>query len=113
MVTPQPEPEVVSDVGRCQTIVSGLMKCDVIAMDAEGVQLGKDGTMTLLQIGIVEHKFYLFDVQETRNFSRKDNLEIYYNHPGQRRYNIYLFFNCHRCPRFWNYRVSYTIIRSL
>jgi len=75
MATTKPEPEVVTDVERCQTIVSELMKCDVIAMDAEGVQLGKDGPMTLLQIGTMEHKVYLFDVQENKRLFTAGQLQ--------------------------------------
>ena len=39
------------------------LSCEpLIALDSEGVNLGKDGPMTLLQIGTLSGTVYLFDV---------------------------------------------------
>ena len=54
--------EVVTDTNRCKSIVKLLTDCQVIALDAEGVNLGKDGPLTLLQIGTMDGDVYLFDI---------------------------------------------------
>ena len=53
---------------------SELLRESVIAVDAEGVQLGKDGPMTLLQIGTMTGQVYLFDIQENGNMFSKGRL---------------------------------------
>lgn len=45
-----------------QRAVTDLLKEVLIAVDSEGVQLGKDGPLTLLQVGTVDGRVYLFDV---------------------------------------------------
>lgn len=62
-----PEVRVVERDSECRGIALQLEKCDVISVDAEGVQLGKDGQMTLLQIGTLQNEVYVFDVKENRN----------------------------------------------
>lgn len=62
-----PEVRVVERDSECRGIVLQLEKYDVISVDAEGVQLGKDGQMTLLQIGTLQNEVYVFDVKENRN----------------------------------------------
>ena len=59
--------EVIVSTDRCRQVVADLLRESVVAMDAEGVQLGKDGPMTLLQIGTMDGKVFLFDVQENRD----------------------------------------------
>ncbi|KAJ8047365.1 Egalitarian protein-like [Holothuria leucospilota] len=39
----------------------------VVAMDCEGVKLGKDGPLTLLQLGTVEGEVFIFDILATPN----------------------------------------------
>ena len=39
-----------------------VMSYDVIAVDCEGVNLGRNGELTLVQVGLGEEKVYLFDV---------------------------------------------------
>lgn len=51
-----------TDKNKCKSAVSRLLKEKVISLDAEGVQLGKDGPLTLLQIGTLDGDVYLFDV---------------------------------------------------
>lgn len=62
-----PEVRVVERDSECRGIALQLEKYDVISVDAEGVQLGKDGQMTLLQIGTLQNEVYVFDVKENRN----------------------------------------------
>jgi hypothetical protein len=51
-----------ADKSKCKSAVSRLLKEKVISLDAEGVQLGKDGPLTLLQIGTLDGDVFLFDV---------------------------------------------------
>lgn len=44
-------------------------------MDAEGVNLGKEGPLTLLQIGTVDNKVYLFDIELNKDLFKKGHLE--------------------------------------
>lgn len=75
MSAEKPNVEVITSTSRCQQVVRELEKCDVIAMDAEGVQLGKDGPLTLLQIGTVDHVVYLFDITTNRNLFSEGKLQ--------------------------------------
>lgn len=71
------EPEVVCRNKRCREIVRELKKSDVISVDAEGVNLGKEGPLTLLQIGTIDGHVYLFDVHINPDiFQRGKLIEI-------------------------------------
>ena len=48
--------------GECRRAVTSLSREPLIALDSEGVNLGKDGPLTLLQIGTLSGTVYLFDV---------------------------------------------------
>ena len=48
--------------GECRRAVTALSREPLIALDSEGVNLGKDGPLTLLQIGTLSGTVYLFDV---------------------------------------------------
>ncbi|OWF49749.1 protein RRP6-like 1 [Mizuhopecten yessoensis] len=67
--------EVITDVSRCRDVVRELEKCDVIAVDAEGVQLGKDGPLTLLQVGTLDHVVYLFDIHTNKDLFIQGKLQ--------------------------------------
>ncbi|XP_052081827.1 uncharacterized protein LOC127719645 [Mytilus californianus] len=67
--------EIVTETDRCLRIVDQLSKHDFIAMDAEGVNLGKEGPLTLLQIGTVDNKVYLFDIKSKPDLFKKGHLE--------------------------------------
>lgn len=54
---------VVTDTVRCKEIASRLLDERVLAVDCQGVHLGANGTLTLLQIGTSNEEVYLFDVQ--------------------------------------------------
>ena len=68
------EPEVVCKNKRCREIVRELKKSDVISVDAEGVNLGKEGPLTLLQIGTIDGQVYLFDVHMNPDICRRGKL---------------------------------------
>ncbi|XP_064597689.1 uncharacterized protein LOC135464127 [Liolophura sinensis] len=54
--------EVVTRLDMCAEIISKLMNESAIAVDAEGVNLGKTGPLTLLQVGTRDGHVYLFDI---------------------------------------------------
>lgn len=58
------------DRAAASIVVKELGKEPLLAVDSEGVQLGKDGPLTLLQIGTLNGKVYLFDVM--LNESKQD-----------------------------------------
>ena len=61
--------KVVDSVSACQRAVKRLEQEEFIAVDSEGVNLSRTGPLTLLQIGTVRHRVYLFDVmREPRMF---------------------------------------------
>ncbi|CAG2215983.1 EGL [Mytilus edulis] len=70
-----PNVEIVTEADRCLQIVERLSEFDFIALDAEGINLGKDGPLTLLQIGTVDDKVYLFDIETNKNLFRKGKLK--------------------------------------
>ncbi|XP_045175352.1 uncharacterized protein LOC123536318 [Mercenaria mercenaria] len=53
-----------SEKQKCQEVVRILQQETLLAVDCEGVQLGKDGPLTLLQIGTLNGTVYLFDVMK-------------------------------------------------
>ncbi|CAC5391158.1 EXD1 [Mytilus coruscus] len=67
--------EIITETDRCLRIVEHLSKFDFIALDAEGINLGKEGPLTLLQIGTVDAKVYLFDIATNKDLFRKGKLE--------------------------------------
>lgn len=67
--------EIVKKVKRCREIVKDLKKLDIISVDAEGINLGKDGPLTLLQIGTTDGRVYLFDVLANKFLFDKGELK--------------------------------------
>lgn len=67
--------EIIKETERCLRIVDQLSKFDFIAMDAEGINLGKEGPLTLLQIGTVIDKVYLFDIASNKDLFRNGKLK--------------------------------------
>ncbi|CAC5391159.1 EXD1 [Mytilus coruscus] len=67
--------EIVTETDRCLRIVDLLSKCDFIALDAEGINLGKDGPLTLLQVGTVDDKVYLFDIASNEDLFENGKLK--------------------------------------
>lgn len=70
-----PKVEIITETDRCLRIVEHLSECDFIALDAEGINLGKEGPLTLLQIGTVDNNVYLFDIATNKDLFRKGKLE--------------------------------------
>ncbi|VDI69768.1 exonuclease 3'-5' domain-containing protein 1 [Mytilus galloprovincialis] len=70
-----PKVEIITETDRCLRIVEHLSECDFIALDAEGINLGKEGPLTLLQIGTVDDNVYLFDIVTNKDLFRKGKLE--------------------------------------
>ena len=56
-------PELVDSVEKVQAAVENLKSYEMLSVDCEGVDLGKDGALCLLQIATKE-KVYLFDIVE-------------------------------------------------
>ena len=52
---------LVDSVEKVQSAVEDLRKFEMLSVDCEGVDLGKDGELCLLQIATKE-KVYLFDI---------------------------------------------------
>ncbi|XP_053384886.1 uncharacterized protein LOC123537646 [Mercenaria mercenaria] len=67
MASPPPKLFSPSNKQECQAAVRKLSWEKVISLDAEGVQLGKHGPLTLLQIGTLDGSVYLFDVMINEN----------------------------------------------
>lgn len=70
-----PNVEIVTEADRCLRIVDQLSELDFIALDSEGINLGKEGPLTLLQIGTVDDKVYLFDIETNKGLFRKGKLK--------------------------------------
>eukprot|EP00105_Crassostrea_gigas_P027032 XP_011448227.1 PREDICTED: piRNA biogenesis protein EXD1 isoform X3 [Crassostrea gigas] len=68
--------EIVVETSRCRQIVSILSSESVLAVDCEGIALGVEGPMTLLQICTYSGDVYLFDVQENRELFSEGHLKI-------------------------------------
>ncbi|CAC5368061.1 EXD1 [Mytilus coruscus] len=67
--------EIITDTDKCLPIVEHLSMFDFIALDAEGINLGKEGPLTLLQIGTVDDKVYLFDIASNKDLFWKGKLK--------------------------------------
>ncbi|KAH3699940.1 uncharacterized protein LOC127860156 [Dreissena polymorpha] len=67
--------EVVIGTDRCKQIVARLHKEKVIAMAAEGINIGKEGPVTLLQIATCSGHVFLFDVLVNRDLMHQGRLK--------------------------------------
>uniref|UniRef100_A0A1E1XLX2 Putative molting cycle collagen and cuticulin-based cuticle n=1 Tax=Amblyomma sculptum TaxID=1581419 RepID=A0A1E1XLX2_AMBSC len=56
---------VITKVKECESVVSRLAAQQLLALDAEGVNLGPQGPLTLLQLATSAGEVFLFDVQST------------------------------------------------
>ncbi|XP_052675244.1 uncharacterized protein LOC128156943 isoform X2 [Crassostrea angulata] len=68
--------EIIVETSRCRHVVSILSSESVLAVDCEGIALGVEGPMTLLQICTYSGDVYLFDVQENRELFSEGHLKI-------------------------------------
>ncbi|XP_062571052.1 uncharacterized protein LOC134233073 [Saccostrea cucullata] len=67
-------PEVIEDISRCRQVVEMLSHEQVLAVDCEGIQLGVDGPLTLVQVGTYSGEVYLFDIHANRELLKKGRL---------------------------------------
>lgn len=67
------EYELISDIESSKSIVQKLWKQKVIGLDCEGYNLGRKGTLSIIQISTVDSNIYIFDTQVQEN--QKDFLE--------------------------------------
>ena len=70
------EKEVVTDVGRCRQVVHRLQRELVVAIAGEGVALGREGPLTLVQVGTFYGAVYLFDVLVNGDLFDKGGLRL-------------------------------------
>jgi ribonuclease D len=61
------KPEIVVETSHCRRVVSILSRERVLAVDCEGIQLGPDGPLTLVQVGTYNGGVYLFDIHGNKN----------------------------------------------
>eukprot|EP00403_Amphidinium_massartii_P010986 CAMPEP_0178417230 /NCGR_PEP_ID=MMETSP0689_2-20121128/24468_1 /TAXON_ID=160604 /ORGANISM="Amphidinium massartii, Strain CS-259" /LENGTH=610 /DNA_ID=CAMNT_0020038591 /DNA_START=110 /DNA_END=1942 /DNA_ORIENTATION=- len=54
--------KMVANIQRCQTICTRLLSQDVVAVDIEGVGLGRTGEICIVQVADRQGRIYLFDV---------------------------------------------------
>ncbi|KAK7476797.1 hypothetical protein BaRGS_00031958 [Batillaria attramentaria] len=67
--------EVVDTVRQCQRAVQLLERENVVAADAEGINMTKTGPLTLLQIGTERGHVYLFDVKREPRMFKEGGLK--------------------------------------
>ena len=73
--------ELIESIRRCREVIEVLKTYEVISVDAEGVNLGKEGPLTLLQIGTPDEKVYLFDVLTNKRLFEDGNLKMILQSP--------------------------------
>lgn len=59
--------EVIRDTERCKVLVAKLRREKLVAMAAEGINVGREGPLTLLQLGTCSGYVYIFDILENRD----------------------------------------------
>lgn len=67
-------PEVIEDVPRCRTVVDLLERESVLGVDCEGVSLGVEGPLTLVQVGDSAGHVYLFDILKNKRLLTQGKL---------------------------------------
>ncbi|XP_050412145.2 ribonuclease D [Patella vulgata] len=67
--------EIIEEVRKCRRVVETLMKEEIISCDAEGINLGKDGPLTLLQIATTDGHVYLFDIHKDKRMFQDGGLK--------------------------------------
>ncbi|XP_050412143.2 ribonuclease D [Patella vulgata] len=67
--------EIIEDIRKCRRVVETLMKEEIISCDAEGINLGKDGPLTLLQIATTDGHVFLFDIHKEKRMFQDGGLK--------------------------------------
>lgn len=65
---------MVTEVEHCKQIVAKLQREKVIAMATEGINVGKEGPLTLIQIGTCSGLVFVFDILLKRELVEKGRL---------------------------------------
>ncbi|KAL4229085.1 hypothetical protein ACF0H5_012124 [Mactra antiquata] len=68
--------EMVTDNDRCKQLVARLQKEKIIAMAAEGINIGKEGPVTLIQIGTCSGHVFIFDILQNLHLIDKGRLRF-------------------------------------
>ncbi|XP_014676793.1 PREDICTED: uncharacterized protein LOC106816686 [Priapulus caudatus] len=68
------KPVIVTRLGAARAAVAELEKEKVLAVDAEGLNLRVECMMTLLQIGTLDGRVFLFDIQANKDLVMKSSL---------------------------------------
>lgn len=71
----EPKVEIVKEIGHCRHVVHVLLREPVLAVDCEGIQLGADGPLTLVQVGTFSGDVYLFDLHENKQLLTEGRLQ--------------------------------------
>jgi exonuclease 3'-5' domain-containing protein 1 len=58
----QTQVELISNASRCRVVCDILLGADILAVDIEGVRLGRHGEICIIQVADRHRKVYLFDV---------------------------------------------------
>lgn len=66
--------ELVVNVEICAKIVAKLQREKVIAMAVEGINIGKEGPLTLIQISTFSGHVFVFDILENRDLMKKGRI---------------------------------------
>ncbi|XP_064486922.1 egalitarian protein homolog [Ornithodoros turicata] len=66
---------IVTRTKDCEAVVRRLMGLSAVAVDAEGVNLGPKGPVTLLQAGTATGEVYIFDLQSTPQLMNEGKLK--------------------------------------
>ncbi|XP_045208579.1 uncharacterized protein LOC123560456 [Mercenaria mercenaria] len=68
--------EVISEVERCKQVVARLQREKVVAMAAEGINIGREGPLTLIQIGTCSGLVFIFDILMNRDLIGRGRLQF-------------------------------------
>lgn len=66
--------EIVDDHVRCRQVVHRLKKECIVSIAGEGIRMGAEGPLTLLQIGTFYGHVFIFDVLVNRDLFDKGGL---------------------------------------
>eukprot|EP00930_Biecheleria_cincta_P019358 TRINITY_DN14796_c0_g1_i1.p1 TRINITY_DN14796_c0_g1~~TRINITY_DN14796_c0_g1_i1.p1 ORF type:complete len:300 (+),score=58.29 TRINITY_DN14796_c0_g1_i1:13-912(+) len=56
------DPEWINSEDRCQAVCAQLLQQELVAVDIEGVRLGRDGSICIIQVACADGSVFLFDV---------------------------------------------------
>lgn len=103
-------PEVIEHTGRCRQVVEMLEGEQVLAVDCEGISLGVDGPLTLVQVGNYSGKVYLFDILRNKYLLSRGRLGTLFESSNIVKVRVFIFvtqcmwiFNCKYMLKFFNH----------